>query len=359
MNIIVNIKKLRSLTSKCLNNALRKSHMFYLITYVMLLSCILCLFACGKKDEEYDYSIGLITTTSGIHDQGFSQMIWEGLLKVKEKHKNVRVSYLDSQIESDYAINAQIFADNDYDLIIGSSFSMKDIIEEAAKDKPDLKYIMIDEIVELPNVSSVVFKMEEGSYLAGVVAACMTKTNKIGFMEGMYSKTLNAFGVGYIEGAKSINKDISIFQKNVNGFADATLGNTIAKSMINNGADIIFAAAGNSGIGAINCCTENGKFAIGVDVDQSFFAPNNVLTSVVKRVDLAIIDICEDYIKGKFEAGTKVVDIKSGGVGLADGKHLIPKNVWSKVEKAKRKIIDGEIKVHSDVKDCPDFTITG
>lgn len=334
-------------------------NIFKILKLFISLIIVCMLFACENGiSEKYDYKIALIPDTAGVNDQSFSQITWEGLQKFGKDHENVKVSYIESKVDSDFLVNAQILIDSDYDLIIGCGYPLKDCIFEAASENPNKKFVLIDDVIDnLDNVINATFNMEEASYLVGVVAAYQSKNKNVGLILANNSKLLTSFGVGFIEGVKSVNKNIIVQQNNINSFSDATLAKVVATSMITSGADIIYTAAGSAGPGAVSACGENGKLAIGVDIDQSFIDPKHVLTSAVKRLDLAIYDICEDFINGKFVSGERKFNLENGGVGIVKNSKLLSKEILDKIEKVEKDIKDKKIIVHSEAKDCPDFEL--
>ena len=217
----------------------------------------------------------------------------------------------------------------------------------AAEANPDQKFAIIDDATnaDLPNVSCLMFKQEQASYLVGYVAGLTTKTNNVGFVLGMANETMNQFGYGYLAGVLDANKDCKIQQFNANSFADSALGKSSANTAITNGADIVFHAAGATGLGVIEACKEAGKFAIGVDSDQSKIAPKTVITSAMKRVDNAVYDTTEALVKGELKGGVKTYDLTIGGVDIAPTQDLLSADVIKAIEGVKAKIISGDIVV--------------
>lgn len=252
------------------------------------------------------------------------------------------------------------FAERGYDLVIGVGFAQSPIMELVAKDYPNIHFAIIDGGSQLPNVASLVFKEQEGSYLVGMIAARTTRTNKLGFVGGMDIGLIHRFEKGYEEGAKSVNPNIEIIQNYV-GVTDAAWNNPgkgkeIALAQISKGADVIFTAAGNSGLGAFDAVEQYGKaadgrpthFVIGVDSNQNMVKPGYVLTSMVKRVDNAVYDIVKLVVERKFQGGRHVFGLESDGVGYvidSNNKDLITPEAIKEVEAARQKIIAGQIKV--------------
>src|SRR5688500_10234228 len=251
------------------------------------------------------------------------------------------------------------FAERQYDLIIGIGFAQTPIIESVAKDYPNIRFAVVDGVSNLPNVASLVFKEHEGSYLVGTMAAKASRTGTIGFLGGMDIGLIHRFKEGYEEGARSVNPNIRVIPNYV-GVTDAAWNNPgkgkeIALAQISKGADVIFTAAGNSGLGAFDAVEQAGKkdgrathFVIGVDANQNMVKPGFVLTSMVKRVDNAVYSIIEDVVNHRFKTGFHVYGLSEDGVGYSmdeNNKDLVTPEMLQIAEEAKKKIIAGEIKV--------------
>ena len=291
--------------------------------------------------------IGLITDVGGVNDGSFNQSAWEGLQRA-EAELGVEVNYLESATDADYVPNIETFVDEEYDLIISVGYMLADATKAAAEANPDVKFAIIDDAtIELDNVSCLMFKQEQASYLVGYVAGLMTESNNIGFVIGMANDNMNLFGYGYCAGALDANPDVTIQQFNANSFADSATGKTNANTAITNGADIVFHAAGGTGLGVIEACQEAGVYAIGVDSDQSSIAPNTIITSAMKRVDNAVYDAAESLIAGTLESGIHTYDLPVGGVDIAPTQDLLTDEVVAAVEEVKTKIINGEVVVPS------------
>ncbi|MFU0828780.1 MAG: Bmp domain-containing protein [Lachnoclostridium sp.] len=295
----------------------------------------------GKK-----FKVGMVTDVGGVNDGSFNQTSWEGLQKAS-KDLGVEVKYLESETDADYAPNIETFVDDDYDLIICVGYMLADAMRASAEANPDQKYAIIDDAscADLPNVTCLMFEQSQASYLAGVVAGMMTKSNKVGFVLGMSNETMNEFGYGYLAGVLDTNPNATVSQYNANSFGDTAVGKSAAVSMITDGVDVIFHAAGGTGLGVIEGCKENGIWAIGVDTDQSSLAPDNILTSAMKRVDTACYDITKDLINGNLTNGIITYDLASNGVDIAPTTDNLTDEVINKVNETKTKIINGEITV--------------
>ena len=320
---------------------MRKKVMAAVLTAAMVASVSAMPQMVAAADDEF--KIGLITDVGGVNDGSFNQSAWEGLEKAGEE-LGVEVNYLESATDADYQPNMETFVDEDYDLIISVGYMLADATREAAEANPDTKFAIIDDSsIDLPNVTSLMFKAEQASYLVGYVAGLTTKTNNIGFVVGMTNETMNQFGYGYCAGAIDANPDITVQQFNANSFADSATGKTMANTAITNGADIVFQAAGATGLGVIEACQEAGVYAIGVDSDQSSIAPKTVLTSAMKRVDNAVYDAVQELIDDKLEGGVQTFDLAAGGVDIAPSQDLISDDVIKAVDEVKEKIISGDV----------------
>ena len=303
----------------------------------------------NDKNEPKDnkLTIGMITDVAGVNDQSFNQSAWEGLQKA-EKELGVKVKYLESKQDSDYAANIETLADEGVDLIVGVGMKLAPSIEEEAKLYPEQKFVIVDETYKnVPkNVKSILFNAQESSYLTGLIAGKMTKTNNIGFIGGMQLPVIEAYQYGYMAGVKAANPKVKMQTQYANSFTDQAKGKAIANQMYSKDADIIFTAGGDVGTGAIEAAKENGKFGIGVDRDQSSLAPDNVLTSAMKRVDVGVFATVKELVDGKFQGGTTdVYGLKEGAVGIPDTtKNLVSKDIIDYVNKEADKLKKGELK---------------
>ena len=289
--------------------------------------------------------IGMVTDVGGVNDGSFNQSSWEGLQRAQVE-LGIEAKYLESKTDADYTPNIETLVDDECDLIICVGYMLADATKAAAEAYPEQKFAIIDDAsIDLPNVTNLMFAQEQASYLVGLVAGMTTESKTVGFVLGMASETMNKFGYGYLAGVLDANKDAKILQYNANNFGDTAGGKSAATSMITNGADVIFHAAGGTGIGVIEGCKENGIKAIGVDSDQSVLAPETVITSAMKRVDNACYDIAKAMIDGTVAAGVKTYDLSIGGVDIAPTTDLLSEDVLTAVNAAKEKIIAGEVTV--------------
>ncbi len=306
--------------------------------------------------------VGMVTDVGGVNDQSFNQSAWEGLQKTK-KDLGIKVSYQESKQDADYQANLETLYDAGNDLIWGIGFKMADAVLKAAKQNPKQKYAIIDYSFgdkTPPNVVGVMFKAEEGAFLAGFIAAKMSKTNTIGFIGGMSVPIIHSFQYGFKAGAKQANKNINVLEQYSESFTDAAKGKAIANQMFSKNADVVFHAAGAVGDGVIEAAKEKNKMAVGVDRDQNYLAPKNVITSSMKRVDNAIFQIVSDFKKGNFKGGTtQNFGLKDGAVDVAPTtEKMIPAALLKEVNGLKKKIADGKITVPSTEKDFAVFVKT-
>jgi len=303
--------------------------------------------------------VGMVTDVGGVNDQSFNQSAWEGLQKAK-KDLGIKASYQESKQDADYAANLDTLLEANNDLIWGIGFKMADAILKAAKQNPKQKYAIIDFSYgdKTPaNVVGVMFKAEEGAFLAGYIAAKSSKTNTIGFIGGMSVPIIHAFQYGYKAGAKFANAKINVLEQYSESFTDAAKGKAIANSMMGKNADVVFHAAGAVGDGVIEAVKEKNKMAVGVDRDQNYLAPKNVITSSMKRVDNAIFNVVADLKKGTFKGGSTInYGLKDGAVDIAPTtSKMIPATLLKEVEDLKKKIADGKITPPADEKAYNNF----
>lgn len=331
------------------------------IAVLLSISVLSSLSGCGcqRKDPEPsspgtptgdDFSTGMVTDIGGVNDQSFNQSAWEGLSRAKDA-LGIRVGYLESKQEAEYGSNLDKMADEQYDLIWGIGFMMADAIEHAANQNPSKMYGIVDYAYEEPmdNVIAVKFREQEPSFLVGYIAGRMTQTDKIGFVGGMESETIDKFDYGYRAGAqwaaKELGKTITVEVQYAESFSDTAKGKSIAQKMISGGCDIVFHAAGNAGNGVIEAAKEAGKYAIGVDRDQSALAPDTVITSAMKLVGDAMYLVIEQVRNGEALGGKNLdFGIKEHCAGISEtSSRLVPAEILEATAEIEQKIIDGEI----------------
>ena len=331
--------------------------------------------ACGRDtfavSDPAATEAGIVFDIGGKDDRSFNAAAWNGM-KCAETGKwpggeecgKPGLNIVLRDVEPGTPVNIEpamrAFAERRFDVIVGIGFAQAPILESVAKDYPEIQFAIVDGVSELPNVASLVFKEHEGSYLVGIIAAMTTRTGTLGFLGGMDIGLIRRFAKGFEEGARSVNPNIRVLENYI-GVTDAAWNNPgrgkeLALAQIAKGADIIFTAAGNSGLGAFDAVEERGRDAsgrathlvIGVDANQNMVKPGFVLTSMVKRVDNAVYEIVKDVTNGRFKAGLHVFGLESDGVGYAMDAHnkdLVSPRAIEAAETARKKIIAGEIKV--------------
>ncbi len=319
------------------------------IAVLLMLVMLFSLTACGESESGDTIKIGMVTDVGGVNDASFNQSTWAGLQLANEE-LGVEVNYLESKTDADYATNIETFISEDYDLIITVGYMLAEATYEAAVANPDQLFANIDDstCAELDNVKCLMFESAESSYLAGYVAALESESDVVGFVLGMSSTMMNEFGYGYVAGVLDANPDATIIMANANSFSDSALGKSLAVAMITEGADIIYHAAGGVGMGVIEAAQEAGIKAIGVDSDQSYLAEGTVITSALKRVDVASYEVSKEVLEGTFESGLKVFDLASDGVSIVEDDSLISADTLEVIAELKEKIISGELEVPSD-----------
>ena len=303
----------------------------------------------AETEEDIDgtgFKIGMVTDVGGVNDGSFNQSAWEGLQRAAENF-GCEVKYIESKGDADFVPNIESFLDEDYDLIICTGYVMADAVRDAAELNPDQKFAIVDDAsnADLDNVTCMMFEQEQASYLVGLAAGYTTESNVVGFVVGQANETMNSFGYGYLAGVLDANPDATVLQYNANSFGDASAGKTAVNTMVTKGADVVFHAAGGTGIGVIDGCKENKIWAIGVDSDQSPLAPETILTSALKRVDNACYDATKKTILGTLEGGVETYDLAAGGVDIAPTTDNLSKDVLEKIEDAKKDIIAGDLVV--------------
>ena len=335
------------------------------LALVLALCMIFALAACGSKPAaapaaEAKVKIGMVTDVGGVNDNSFNQGAWEGLQALAAEDPAFEVKYLESKTDADYQTNINTFIDEGYDLIITVGYMLADATRDAAQANPEQKFAIVDDSTnaDLDNVACLMFAQEQCSYLVGLVAGSVTESKVVGYVQGMVSDTMNLFGVGYISGVLAACPDATVLQYNANNFGDIAGGNTAAKDMITKGADVIYHAAGGTGIGVLNACEEAGIWGIGVDGDQAAsLGLDKVICSARKSVDVAAQDMSKAVKNGTFAPGVHTYDLTNGGVGIYTTGDHIPADVLAKVEAAQQEIASGAKTVPTSPADCPEFTL--
>ena len=299
-----------------------------------------------------DVKPAVVFDMGGKFDKSFNEGVYDGVERFK---KETGIGYVDFEItnETQFEQAHRRFAERGQDPIIGVGFSQADAVQKVAAEFPKTRFTVIDGIVKLPNVQSVLFKEHEGSFLVGLLAAMASQSGKVGFVGGMDIPLIRRFECGYEQGAKYANPNIEVLQ-NMTGttpaaWNDPGRGGELAKSQFDRGADVVYAAAGNTGLGVYQAATDAHKLAIGVDSNQNYLHPGTMLTSMVKRVDLAAYNSLMTAKNDSWQGGISVLGLKEGGIDWAYDQYnqkLITPEMKAKVEQAKADIISGKIVVY-------------
>ena len=299
------------------------------------------------------FAPAVVYDQAGKNDKSFNEAVYKnGVMKFKDD-MGVKVREFEPQNEAQMEQGLRRLAQRGHSPIIAIGFTFASAVEKVAKEFPDQQFAIIDMVVDLPNVQSIVFAEHEGSFMVGALAAMKSESGKVGFVGGMDIPLIRKFACGYAQGAKYVNGDVEVFQ-NMTGttpsaWSDPAKGAELAKTQFSKGADVVFAAAGGTGIGVYQAAKDSGKYAIGVDSNQNYMQPGTMLTSMLKRVGVAAYQSWQDAKDGNWEAGFKVMNTEAGGVDWALDQYnekLITAEMKSKVEQIKADIVSGKIKVH-------------
>ena len=326
--------------------------------------------ACGNNDdssnessEKDNFSVAMVTDVGGVDDKSFNQSAWEGIQEFGKENGLEKgkggYDYLQSASDADYATNLNSLVRNEFDLIYGIGFKLAEDIKEVAEQRPDAKFAIVDEVVEADNVASITFREEQGSFLVGVAAALSSESNKIGFIGGIDSELINKFEVGFIAGVKSVKPDAEVSVQYANAFDKADIGKEIANSMYKQGVDVIYHAAGGTGNGVFTAATELKEanndanvWVIGVDRDQyeEGAVPgtdfNVTLTSMIKRVDIAVKDLATKTMEGNFPGGETIrYGLDEDAIAVATTGDHMSEETLTAIEEWTTKIKAGEVEI--------------
>ena len=288
----------------------------------------------------------------GKFDKSFNEGIYNGVEKFREE---TGIGYAEFEVANEAQREQALrnFARRGYDPIIAVGFGQAPALEKVAAEYPDTSFSIIDMVVDLPNVQSIVFKEHEGSFLVGIIAALASETGRVGFVGGMDIPLIRKFACGYEQGVKHVNPGADVYQ-NMTGttpaaWNDPVKGAELAKSQFDRGADVVFAAAGGTGLGVLQAAADDGKLSIGVDSNQNYLHPGSVLTSMLKRVDVAAYEVYQTARDGTWSPGIRNLGLAEDGVGWALDEHneaLISPQMAEQVDAARAAIVAGELAVH-------------
>lgn len=337
------------------------------VLFALPLLCFLAL-GCLRQEEEVlptveptlapeVTKVAVVFATGGLGDKSFNDTCYEGVNKAQQDF-GIEFDYVEPTAIAEYeGFLRQYAKSGEYDLIVSIGFDQADALTIVADEYPDQKFAIVDMVVDKPNVASLVFRENEGSFLVGAAAGLKTQTNMIGFVGGMDIPLIRRFLAGYKFGAEYVNPDIKVSWKYVGDWVDPAKGKEMALEQFGTGADIVFAAAGRSGLGAIQAAYESNMLVIGVDADQcetiEGVPVTTFLCSMLKRVDVAVYDTIESVIEGTFAGGIKSFGAKENGVGVC--KHL-PSDIQDQINDLLAKVASGEIKVPTGIDENGEYT---
>lgn len=304
-----------------------------------------------------DIDPAVVFDMGGKFDKSFNEGVYNGVEKFK-KETGIAYKEFEATNETQREQALRRMAQRGSNVVISVGFAQAEPLKKVAAEFPKTKFTIIDNEVDLPNVQSVLFKEHEGSFLVGVLAGMASKTGKVGFVGGMDIPLIRKFACGYEQGVKYARKDAELFQ-NMTGttpaaWNDPTKGAELAKSQFDRGADVVYAAAGATGIGVLQAAKDKGKLSIGVDSNQNHLHPGSVLTSMLKRVDVAAYNALKGVKDGTWKPGLQNLGLAEGGVDWAlddNNAKLVTPEMKAAVEKAKADIVSGKIKVHDYMAD--------
>ena len=301
-----------------------------------------------------DIKPAVIYDMGGKFDKSFNEGVYNGVKKFTDE-TGIEVMEFEVTNETQREQAMRRMAERGATIILGVGFAQADAIAKVAAEYPDKQFSIIDvSWLDAPNLRQYSFKEHEGSYLVGVAAALASKTGKVGFVGGMDIPLIRKFACGYVGGVKAANGSADIYQ-NMTGttpsaWNDPAKGAELAKSQIDRGADVVYHAAGGTGLGVIQAAADAGKLAIGVDSNQNGLAPGSVLTSMLKRVDVAAYETFKNAMDGKFTSGVHTLGVAEGGVDWAlddNNASLVTADIKAAVEQARKDILSGKVKVHN------------
>ncbi len=310
----------------------------------------------GTEPEE-DKLVYMVTDMGGVDDASFNESAWKGLERFKAEVDGWTAEYIESKSDEDYNPNLRSAVEYGADLIWAIGYMMADHLDAVAVDNPEKKFAIIDWGQEelRDNVAYVLFKENEGSFLVGMIAGLTTESDVIGFIGGMEGDLIRRFEVGFRAGVHYVNPDAEVLVQYAESWTDTEKGAQIANTMIGQKADVIYHAAGGVGMGVAEACKDKDIWFIGVDQDQSALAPENTLTSMLKRVDNATFSISKALADGNFPGGKLAhLGLAEDGVGYVKS-DFIDEETIAKVEEVKQEIIDGEIEVPDTLEGLEEF----
>ena len=323
---------------------------FCLALIILLTVSAVGMQGCIEKERE-TIKVGIVFEACGL-DDAFNNLCFAGAQRAEDE-LGIRSDYVIATAATEFEDLQRRYAESgEYALIICTGANQADAVMNVSADFPDQKFALIDRaIADRANVASFMFRDEESSFLAGALAAMVTNTDNLGFVGGMDIPAINRFLVGYQAGARYINPDCEIMISYVGSWSDPAKGKELALAQYDAGADIVFAAAGFSGDGVLDAAEERGLYAIGVDTDQRYLAPDNVLVSVLKRTDVVIFAIIKETVEGDFKGGVRSPGLKEDGVGISldNALPIVSDEMKERISELRGKILSGEIAIPATI----------
>ncbi|MBS4021561.1 MAG: BMP family ABC transporter substrate-binding protein [Dethiobacter sp.] len=338
-----------------------------LLLTVLILAITLVISACGRKsevkqpteqpkEEAPKLRMVMVTNQAGVGDGGFNDMAWAGF-KLAEKELGAVIHVIEPGEQANFTPSLAAAAEQGYDMVVAVGFLLVDSLKEIADLYPDTNFVIIDGMIEKPNVASVLFKENEAAYLAGIVAAKMTKTNIIGFIGGMETPPVLRFESGWKAGIMTVNPDIRINFAFVGAFNNPGKAKEQALALYDSGADVILEVGGLSGLGVIEAAKDAKKWFVACDMDKSALGEGAQLTAAMKRIDNAVLEMAKNVQNGTFKAGIYNLGLKENAVGLPENTAKIAgPEIMKIVEVLTEKIIKGELVIPSDREQAKNFT---
>lgn len=334
----------------------------------LCLLCVALLSTCGKGEKRQESGTGrkfkvvMVTDAAGLGDKGFNDAGWAGVQRAASE-LGIEAAFIQSNEQADYAANLTMAA-QDADVVLAMGFLIRDAVAEVAPLHPNRQFLFVDGEVSGPNVASFDFKAQEGAYLAGILAAGASKTEVVGTVLGMDIPPVKAYEAGYRAGIKTANarlgRSVRVLSATVGDFNDPAKGKSLTTALIARKADVILQLAGNSGLGVLEAVKEapEGVYVIGADIDQDDLIPGKVLTSVLKRIDVAVYGAIRDAYRGRFTPGHRYIGLAEGASGLTEMRYTradIPPAVLDMISDASERIAKGELTVPWKVEDVEAF----
>ena len=307
----------------------------------------------GDTAADATVKVEMVTDTGGVNDQSFNQLAWAGMQQL-ESDNGWEVSYIESKQDADYMTNLDKAVDDGAQLVWGIGFAMAEAVNTAADQNPDVQFALIDGTNDngAENLTGVLFKAQEPSFAVGYIAARMSKSGKVGFVGGMSSETIQQFEYGFYAGIEYANAEqgtkVTYQGQYAESFGDAAKGKSIAQKMIKDGCDVLYHAAGGTGVGMLEACDKAGVWAIGVDQDQAVLFPDykTIITSALKKVDEAVVSVSNGIIDGSITGGSNIIlGAAEDAIGIAPTHDNLPDDVYNDALEVIEKIKAGEIEV--------------